>query len=401
MSEYIRGAEFQPRPGVTLHVLDDNGVLFDPRGQQLYVVNGTATLIWMCLADRLTQHETVEWLVQARLAGRSDAERYVARIIDAWLAFGLLDGSRPVPAEAPAGDAANARPVAPRGRSRRSARPHRGPVFQLLDMRFRLTAPMIAPNDDVRALLSPLAMAAEPEAAAVDVGLSVRDGDFELTADGEVVDRCRRRSELVPMVRSSLIQLAFRRSDDFAAVHAAAVATGDCCLLLPGSSGSGKSTLAAALVSAGLQLLGDDTVVLSATDLSARAVPFPICLKPGALSLLADRFPELAGQPVHDRLDGKRVRFLPAPHAAAYVASGVRRPVRAIVFPCRAAGSRGELVTLPAVEALERLLRGFYPLGAGLDAARVDQLLRWIGGVECLELRFRTLDEGVAALRGL
>lgn len=274
--------------------------------------------------------------------------------------------------------------------------------YRLLDLDFRL---FVSPGNlrrRIEPLLAPLAPGAPPDdTSPLQIDLRVEDGCFVLAANGEPIGWCASSGQVVPMFKASLLRFALQRSRDFGAIHAAAVGRNGHSVLLPGASGSGKSTAAAALVAAGLQLLGDDTVVLAGDGLAARAVPFAICLKRGAWNLLAGRFPDLAEQPVYDRIDGRRVRYLVPPRVAADARSEAGWPVSAIVFLRRENGGAAELSALPPFEALQRLLKGFYPLADGLDPEKVERLLGWIGRTPSFELRFSSLEDCVAHVGAL
>jgi hypothetical protein len=184
-------------------------------------------------------------------------------------------------------------------------------------------------------------------------------------------------------------------------VHAAALIRGRCCILIPGESGQGKSTLSAALVAAKFRLMGDDTIVLSRQALKARAMPFGICLKKGSWPLLASRFPALAESPIHDRADGKRIRYLLPPGSNSWTPSDFQAPVGVVVFLDRCEGVEPGLTALDPGTAFPRLLREFYPLRAGLDAQKVERLVRWAAQLQFVELRYSSLDGGVAQLMEL
>lgn len=274
--------------------------------------------------------------------------------------------------------------------------------YGLLDLYFRLHVSPGSLRRRIEPLLAPLALDAPPgDTPPLRIGLRAEDGRFVLAVDGERVGWCAPSSRVVPMLKAGLLRFALQRSRDFGAIHAAAVGRGGHSILLPGASGSGKSTAAAALVAAGFQLLGDDTVVLAGDGLAARAVPFAICLKRGAWKLLAGRFPDLAEQPVHDRIDGRRVRYLVPPLVAAEARNQAGWPVSAIVFLRRGDGGAPELSALPPFEALQRLLKGFYPLADGLDAEKVERLLGWIGRTQSFELRFSSLEDCVTHVGAL
>jgi hypothetical protein len=78
-----------------------------------------------------------------------------------------------------------------------------------------------------------------------------------------------------------------------------------------------------------------------------------------------------------------------------------RVPVAWLVFPEYRPESEAVLTPLDKAEALRRLMLGLYPLAGGLDPARIDELIRWIEGVGCFELRLSKLDDGVTLLRDM
>ncbi len=273
--------------------------------------------------------------------------------------------------------------------------------YRLLDLQFRLHVSPGTLRQWIEPLLASLISETPPGAPPLRIGLRAEDGRFVLAVHGEGTGWCARSSQVVPMLKASLLQLALRRSRDFGAIHAAAVGRNGRCVLLPGASGSGKSTAAAALVAAGLDLLGDDTIVLAGDGLAARPIPFAICVKKGAWNLLAGRFPDLLEQPVHDRIDGQRVRYLAPPTVAGDARRDTGRPVAAIVFLKREDGGAAELAALPPFEALQRLLAGFFPLADGLDPDKVERLLEWIGRTPSFELRFSSLEDCVTQVGGL
>ncbi|SMF79509.1 Hpr(Ser) kinase/phosphatase [Tistlia consotensis] len=362
-----------PSPGVSLHLLDDGAVLFDAASRQLFGLNTAAAYIWCCLEERLAAAEIARRLQQAFGFRASEADAHVAAMLRRWQALGL------------------ALPAAEPLRAAAAGRPRRR--YRLLDTAFELAAVPAGFETALADLLGPLAAGpAGPEALAVELRETATG--YALAAEGRVVLACGERCEVVPMVKGGLVQLALERCAGISALHAAGLGAGGRALLLPGLSGSGKSTLTAALLAAGMTLLGDDTLVLSEAG-RARPLPFALCLKPGAWRLLADRFPGLAALPVHRRPDGKRVRFLPPP-APPGPRAGL--PVGWIVFPRRVEVGEAALLPLSRAEALARLLGESYSLGDGLDARKVERLVGWIAAVPCFELRLAGLDDAVARL---
>lgn len=389
-----------PCPEVSLHFLGDEGVLFDAPRQKLYTLNTAATFAWCCLEENLAPGEVSERLSRTFKFQRREAETYLERIIAEWRGFGVIAGSGSVARD----DSAEAPSCWPPGspfdagtEGRRKDPAERD--YSILGQPFRLRLPSAVQERRPEPLLASLAMPARPGSVPITIEIRRQNAGYVLTADCRAVERCDSLSETVPMIRASLLQLALHRSRDFAAVHASAVGDGKRCVLLPAAAGVGKSTLAAGLVASGFQLLGDDTIVLTGPDLSVRAIPFAVCVKEGAWMLLSRRFPALLREPVHCRPDGQRVRYLPLDRASTCADPEASMQVSAIVFLNREPGATAALSPVAAPEALRRLLRGFHPLGDGLDIAKVERLLKWVAGTDRFELKYSSLDDGVARIR--
>lgn len=364
------------RPGATLQFLDGAGMLFLTGSQQLFSLNTTAAFIWCLLEDGLPPGQIAARLNDTFGLARAEAEQCVIHVLQQWSELGLLDAGLPVPgaASAPA-------------------------TYTLLDTRFRLQVTIPELLEELTPLLAPL-RAADPGPPALALQLAATPDGFELRLDDRIIECCDLRRQVVPMIKTGLIELALENSRDFCAIHAAGVSLGGRALLLPGASGLGKSTLSAALVAAGLPLFGDDTVVLARDTLQARPAPFSICLKSGSWPLLRDRYPEIERLPVHHRLDGKLVRYV-TPDPACWLPEDCRQTVAWLVFPCREAGAAASLAPLPRPEALTRLLTQCFPLDGGLDPDKAARLVDWMRGVDCFELHYDDLDDAVACLRGL
>jgi len=388
------------RAGVSLHILGDGGVLFDGPSQRLYGANTMATFIWCHLEEGLSPAAIARRVEEVFAVPATEAATLVGISLGQWRDVGLLGPPQPGAALEPAGRVARAR----RQPSTMEVPPIRhSPVavqsYRLLDTPFRLSFSSQELLAEVAPVLAPLANV--PSASEEELELVATPGRIALCHAGQAIDDCSGWDGIVPMLKAALVLFALDRSDDFAAIHAAALARNGLCFLIPGESGQGKSTLSAALAAAGFRLLGDDTIVLARETLEARAIPFSICLKEGSWPLLASRFPALVERPVHLRGDGKIVRYLAPGQGHDWAKPSFQTPVDGIVLLARGTGQTPGIVPLDPVVAFPRFLQDFYPLSGGLDAARVEQLVQWVSGRRCLELRYDTLDEGTALMKEL
>jgi hypothetical protein len=369
--EQQASAQPSPAPDITLHFLDEAGVLFDASRRRLFRLNTTAAYIWCCLEEGQSRGTIQRGLEETFGLTPKLAASHLDGIFSDWAALGLLRDSD---------DGLNTQSI----------------HLQLLDTVFTLTVRPAELANDLTDLLEPLTVS--PAGNAVPLVVERDAMGFSVRMPGDVVERCHQREELAPLLKICLARLALQHSRDLCSLHAAGVALNGKCLLLPGPSGIGKSTLAAALTLEGLPLLGDDTIVLAEEEpVLARPMPFSICLKPGAWELLGHRLPGLAQRATHKRPDGKRVRYLVPPR----LCDGTSMPVGWIVFPQRRATISAELVPIERAEALSRLLGESCPLGDPLDAARVARLVAWISRIPCFELHFCALPAAVERLRRL
>jgi hypothetical protein len=67
-------------------------------------------------------------------------------------------------------------------------------------------------------------------------------------------------------------------------------------------------------------------------------------------------------------------------------------PVRHIIFPRYEHAAPTRLERVKRSEALGRLMGECLALRQRLDQKNVQQLVRWIGGIECYELTFSSLE---------
>jgi len=395
------GSAIRLRDGVSLHLVGDEGVLLDGLSQCLYRANATATFIWFCLEDGLSPEESGRHLQRTFGTTETIAKHYVAEAIREWTTLGLLSDTANETDE-PRGRATGDIAIAGDDRSK-SAAPDRPFVavsernYRLLDTDFRLRFASHSVEADIHPFLIPLGESAPGEADPVVIDVREENGRRALYSGNRVIERWAAADEIVPVAKIALVTFALERSRDFGALHAAAVCRRPDapCVVIAGVSGSGKSTLTAGLVTDGFFSLGDDTIVLARDTLAIRAMPFGICLKEGAWGLLSGRLPALADQPVHQRLDGKRVRYFVPEGGIGSPGRTTQNAVTAVVFPHRTEGGPDCLLRVSHADALSRLAAEFCPLGGTLDAGKVERLIQWVDDVACFELRFSTLDGGM------
>ena len=400
---------FRTRPEVSLCLLDDGALLFDARPHKLYSANTMAAFIWCCLDDGLKPADIAAKIETTFHVSLVEADRYLLSALKNWIYLDLVtDRADPETSTEPTdtGFASSLLTEPAPASVANSFKPVCEGSYRLLDTHFRLRFASADARRTLDMYLRPFAAPFPlPDARehSTTIDLIERGNDCALVHDGLILEKWANRDEIVPIAKLALITLALERSRDFGAVHAAAVhkASDSRCLLLPGRSGAGKSTLTAALTGDGFMALGDDTIVLARGSLAARPIPFGVCLKDGSWNLLANRFPRLATYPIHRRPDRKRVRYLIPENGRPTTATQGRHVVTWMIFPERNDHGEACLVPLRRLEALSRFILQFCPLGAGLDSLKIERLSQWIATIDCFELRFSTLEQGVQQIKEL
>lgn len=398
---------------VRLHEVDGGGVLFDAHEQRLYAVNETATFIWRRIEGGVPTAVMIEQMSRDFAIPRGTAASFIASALRCWEELSLLSEQRdprqkpaPIP-PSPSGPRLPSRtpngPHAPRAQEAEFApaapQAVAGTHYRLFDMPFAVRTDDPSVAGMVERFLWPLATEPTAEPPTV-IDIATAGNGVALSVEGVLLEHCEQAADLLPLVKTCLVELALDRSGGIGAVHAAAVAGPHGAVLLPARSGEGKSTLTAALMDAGFRLLGDDTVALS-DAVEARPAPFAICVKEGAWTLLSARFPQLARAPTYRRMDGKAVRYLfPACRDQVGKPEG-RYPIRWVVFLHRGCDEAVRLVPLSKADALARLTAEFSPLAGGLSEPQIERLVQWIKAVDCFELRFTDVDEGVEQITRL
>jgi len=182
------------------------------------------------------------------------------------------------------------------------------------------------------------------------------------------------------------------------AFHAAAVARGDCAVLLSAPRESGKSTLSAFLVARGFDLLTDEPALLHLDRSAVSALRVPISLKQGSWPLLQLEYPQLADAPVHVRSDGSRVLLA---HPAEDRRAEQERSLKHILFPKYQPSAVGQIQRLPPLRALELLNNGGMLLGKNLGRTKFEDFLELVCRVPAHEIRYSSLQEAWGLLPDL
>jgi hypothetical protein len=138
------------------------------------------------------------------------------------------------------------------------------------------------------ALFAALERPAGKATALFSVDRAAGDGtNWQVRVDGKLMMACEQRGEALHALLVFLNQRVVMAHDDLLSIHAAAVATQDGAVLLPGDAGSGKTTLCARLLQRGAGYLSDDSVALD-RDGRVLGYPKPLGFKLGTWEQFAD-----------------------------------------------------------------------------------------------------------------
>lgn len=378
-----------PAPGTRLFYLEDEGVLFCERTQQLHRLNHTATIIFSLMEEGHDSSSAARELQSLCDLDAATSADYVATAIAEWTTNGILGAPAPAPdahAVATATGPFDAPP--PPFESAVERR------YRILDSVFRIRFSTAEQAGVVHAVLEHLATNEAPNGSiAVDVVQST--AAILVYRDGIWFGGCRDLRELAPIVKALVWQSAVNNHDYFLDIHAGVVGDNRRCVLLPAAAGSGKSTLTAALVHAGFLYYSDEVALLEDRTLSVFPVPLALCVKSTGVAALGGRFPILRKLPAHLRGDGKLVHYMPIPPAQC-PEGRYPRPACAIVFPRYSSGVATAMTRMRKASALQRLLGECLVAPKGLDVTRVAALVDWICRTECFELAYSETDDAIA-----
>jgi hypothetical protein len=179
-----------------------------------------------------------------------------------------------------------------------------------------------------------------------------------------------------------------------AILHAGACGTEAQCVLLAGASHAGKSTLCAALMGAGMTCYADDSAMID-DEFRVLGMPFPLMLRRSGW----DGIGRGGGmrEPAWGMRWGVESGFL-----ASNLPSGgsLAAPVAGLVFvEYRANARRFEMTPLTVFESLMALREsGFW---VEHERESIGESLDWIAGLPRFRMRYSSIDDAVAAVRGL
>ena len=386
--------------GVHSYLLDDELLLFSEHTRTIFRLNSSAALIWCCCEEGLNHQSITAELAQTFKLSASKAETAVSKTLSEWKVLGFLgQGSKPSQPHQEEDTEQqhtvdSARPVIKENEYQHEHR------YRLLETVIRIRCSESGMEQIAHAVFAHLGISNdEPYNISLDVH---RDSDgYSLLCNGELVEQCVTEEELPPLLHAYAAGEAYSRAEYLIAIHAAAVSHDKECIVLPAKAGNGKSTLTSALIGSGFQYCTDELVLLKRQTHTVQAVPVGIALKPGSWPVLKSFHPELEDLPIYLRPDGKRVRYLLPANQSLSGNMAQCYPVHSLVFPIYQPTNTTGLGRISPADALCRLAEAGYDMEGGLDREKVTELVGWISGINCYELRVNDLQEAVSRLSEL
>jgi len=180
-----------------------------------------------------------------------------------------------------------------------------------------------------------------------------------------------------------------------AILHAGACGTATDCVILAGASHAGKSTLCAALMGRGFYCYSDDSAVLD-REFRVGGMPFPVMVREESWPVLESRVASFVERaPILQRW-GFNVRFLPSNLPGS---SSPSAPARALMFVEYRPGSAAKLEPLSAFEALLGLQQSGFWVEHNRES--IGRFLAWIQRLGRYKLTYSRIDDACDAVAGL
>jgi hypothetical protein len=253
-----------------------------------------------------------------------------------------------------------------------------------------------------KAISSHLAHLVIDNEASCDTHLAILPGNGDIKTWDIFIDGLRFREglhkyEVFPHIVTLLFVRACEALEERLLFHAAVLEKDGTTIVFPGEAGSGKTTLAAALMIHGCRFFSDEIAVLNVESLCVSPLPLPMSIKPGSVRPLSQYYAGLFERPVHQRADGKMVRYLSPSTKNLTETFEVSAPVNYIVFPKYREGRKNHLNTIDKFEAMQRLaITG--SSNRDITNRDVKAMITMVEKSPCYEIVYSDLSKAIALL---
>jgi len=385
-----------PAPLTQLFLVDDEGVVFSRQQQKLFALNTTACFIWICLEMQLEPERITEKYCETFSVDTQHAQSVIKHITGQWETLGLVVTEGQVADSGPPAESAPTTEHAsvPCTSEHNLPLPWSEATYVLLGSAIRVQYMSRDSFLCAHPALRHLQADAPTDSPERLISILETGHKFHLVRDGRCEGVADSLNFLTARLKGLVLQTAINNFDYQVYLHAGVVERNGTCILLPATAGSGKSTLTAALIRHGYHYLSDEVALLGDKGFRVAPVPISIGLKSGSWEVLEPLYPELPDLRIHDREDGKKVRYLPPPEDVT-VKSNSFFPVKTIIFPNYDPSSETCLAPVTRVETLHRLFDDCLAIRVDLTIEQVENLVNWIQSVDCYRLTMHDLDEAV------
>lgn len=362
---------FRLAEGAAVVRLGDRMAVFSERGQMLFALNDSAAFLGSLLREGSSFQGLVDGIVE-RGFDPGSAAATVRSFLLRWSEAGLVVADLPSPAAEPA----LVQHIRVGGRAVRLAYD-------------AALAARVAPTfDHLRS------EAVDPCANYANYRLWTESNLAFVSRNGPASIVTPRQA--APVLKASLTEVVLAATGEQIALHAACLARGGRTMLLSGSPEAGKTTLALTLAAAGFDYQGDD-IALFGRDGTVSGIPFAPAVKADAWNLIGTLRPDLWTTMVHERLDGKRVRYLPPPGRA----KTDPLPLGWLIRLDRRDDGPANLSPLHPADALADIIAGAYSAARSLSVPLLEALVRAMAGARLHTLRYARAEDAAEALRAL
>jgi HprK-related kinase A len=217
--------------------------------------------------------------------------------------------------------------------------------------------------------------------------------------DGETPFNALPGDQGLPMLEWGLNWCISAFCHQYLVLHAAVLAKGDACVVIPAPSGSGKSTLTAGLAFAGWRLLSDELALIEPRSTALVPLVRPISLKNASIDVIRQWAPQATlSPPIHDTVKGVVAHVKPPPEAVAQ--ANVRGQARWIVLPQFKLGATTALTPIDPGLAMTTLVENAFNYHVH-GRQGFDTLVSVVQQSQAYKLRYGSLQDGVAAVDSL
>jgi hypothetical protein len=378
-------------------IVEDNSLLVTRTGDtNLFVLNDSGREIWQAWRLGYDRKEIARLLADIYEADKDQLLEDVDQAICEWQTKGLIadqDNSAGLHEHKPIVEnlKSTARLPVSEWYSRRS--------YRLYDFNFDLYFETQGLDAVVHPVFSHLEIQSSRKP---DAHFELLNGDSGLVLQNRSIVKTEiPTTQALAMVTFTEVALAaYQGRDNLMVFHAAAVASGDACVVLPGAGGSGKSTLTTALLDRGFNYLSDDVVPIDRKSQKAVPMPFSLNLKSGSRKVLKNILARWPQQPTEYSWDGRRVWYLNPIHDQ-HIATNKLYQVRLLVFPEWGMNNQTILTPLTTIQKIERLIAGNSLLGNSVGSQLTEELINWLKYIPAYSLQYASLKQAVTTVEDL